>query len=86
MTTNIPTQNELGDGLIGGLWNAITNRGGALFRKVYTFQNNQEIEELKHLSEGGFWFVTLGRWVKKADPNNPNDELYAIKKMIVQDK
>ncbi|CAD7973540.1 unnamed protein product [Amoebophrya sp. A25] len=49
------------------------------FRKVYTFPNGQEIEEVKELAEGGFAYVSLGKDGKTGDE-------YAIKKMICQDK
>ncbi len=49
-----------------------------LFRKVYTFPNGLEVEEVKSISEGGFAFVSLAK-------TKDGDE-YALKKMLCQDK
>mmetsp|Transcript_8702 Transcript_8702/g.21083 ORF Transcript_8702/g.21083 Transcript_8702/m.21083 type:complete len:844 (-) Transcript_8702:203-2734(-) len=49
------------------------------FKKVYTFPNAQEVEEVKEIAEGGFAYVSICKDSKTGDQ-------YALKKMICQDK
>ena len=66
---------EQPQGLGTRMWGAASGWMGGLFKKVYTFGNGWEVEEVKQISEGGFAYVSLGKAVKKGNPSNNPEQI-----------